>query len=128
MAKPQCCVGSNATLSIDNARDPIVIDEQVEIAIGIVFIPCCRTKQKKRGCTECLNGISVAFEFGDRLSPIHVLNNTNNLYVMAIDCSLARIMCASLYIRALPILARLERYEQIAVEATASISHIRNRY
>ena len=32
----------------------------------------------------------------DRLSPIHVLNNTNNLYVMAIDCSLTRIVCGSI--------------------------------
>ncbi len=43
----------------------IVIDEEVEIAIGIVFIPRCRTKQKKRGRTECLNGIGAPFEFGD---------------------------------------------------------------
>ena len=74
----------------------IVIDEEVEITIGIVFIPRCRTKQKKRGRTECLNGISAAFEFGDRLNPIYVLNNTNNLYVMANVCSLTRIAFTSL--------------------------------
>src|ERR1019366_4419699 len=70
------------------------------------------------------NGISAAFEFGDRLSPIHVLNNTNNLYVMAIDCSLTRIVCASLYIRALLILARLERYENRAQSRRRRAFHI----
>src|ERR1035437_7856598 len=70
------------------------ITKKARTPFRIVFVPRCRTKQKKRGCTECLNGISVAFEFGDRLSPIHVLNNTNNLYVMAIDCSLTRIAVA----------------------------------
>ena len=94
-------LSSSKKLDIDEIQSVelpirIVIDKQVEVAIGIVFIPCCRTKQKKRGSTECLNGISVAFEFGDRLSPIHVLNNTNNLYFMAIVCSLARIAFASL--------------------------------
>ena len=73
----------------------IVIDREVEIAIGIVFIPRCRTKQKKRGRTECLNCIGTAFEFGDCLNPIHALNNTNNLHVMANVCSLTRIAFAT---------------------------------